>query len=568
MPRSGKSVDFVIRVERFLELEPFELTDILPRDGKLYARNRRQFTYQEVHRLAWYLPDNFHSLSRPKRQEILDWVAAHTKHGQTDYRRYLGTVRRQHFSLRFPDAPAHYRRRSRATESRRSPLVHDAPPSLQKELTALLTFRQNDLVPVGLERRGKWKAATAAHHVGNFGRFFGALACDEASASKGAGVPHEALTFAMILVPAFCDWYLSWRERRRGFYSTNEFGMLIAFNGLVQPRFGWLRQSPELADRLVAVDGFLSQAEIDVIRSDWNAACDRMLDHLRSRTNDIKRVMKSHRDPAEPILPVLNAQDPAEMYRRIEDQIIKWKPSERSDPMGAAETTRDYLLFHIALRTGLRQRNLREMLFTPPDRARTPDARLESLGRGDMRWNDKAGRWEIYMPLSAFKNAQSRFFGGRPMLIELGDSGRFHDRMRLWTRRHRQRLIGPSSDPGTMFVTRGRRPDDDVSMSVASITHHWYRITRKFGIYNPYTGRGAVEGLLPHGPHNVRDVRATHVLKATGSYELASYAVHDTAETIEKHYGRFLPGEKAKKASDILNVIWSNEMSTQKRRGK
>lgn len=37
-----------------------------------------------------------------------------------------------------------------------------------------------------------------------------------------------------------------------------------------------------------------------------------------------------------------------------------------------------------------------------------------------------------------------------------------------------------------------------------------------YGIYNPYTGRGAIKGLLPHGPHNARDVLATHVLKQTG----------------------------------------------------
>ncbi|WP_336740352.1 hypothetical protein [Aureimonas altamirensis] len=567
LPRSGKSVDFVMRVEKFLDLTPFELTDRLHRDAKLYARNRRQFSYQEVHALAWYLPDNFHQLAKAKKEEILAWISAHTGHGQTDYRRYLGTVRRQHFSLRFPDAPIHYRRRGVA-ESRRSPLVRDAPPALQKEMSELLAFRLNDLVPAGFSRLGKWKPATAAHHVGNMGRFFGALSCDPTSTSKGAGVPLETLTFAMIAVPSFCDWYLTWRERRRGFYSTNEFGLLIAFNGMLQPRTGWIRQSPSLADRLQPVDGFLTQSEIDRMRSDWNAACDRMLVHLRSRTNDIKRVMKSHRDPAEPILPILNAEDPAEMYRRIEDQIIRWKPSERSDPMGAAEATRDFLLFHVALRSGLRQRNLREMLLASPDSAPTSKARLESLGRGEMRWNEKARRWELYMPLSAFKNAGSRFFGGQPMLIDLGGVERFDERMSLWVRRHRTRLIGPAPDPGTMFVTKGRRIEDDVSMSVASITHHWYRITRKYGIYNPYTGRGAVEGLMPHGPHNVRDVRATHVLKATGSYELASYAVHDTAGTIERHYGRFLPGEKAKKASDILNAIWSNEMSGHKRRGK
>ena len=52
---------------------------------------------------------------------------------------------------------------------------------------------------------------------------------------------------------------------------------------------------------------------------------------------------------------------------------------------------------------------------------------------------------------------------------------------------------------------------------------------------NPYTGRGAIKGLLPHGPHNVRDVLATHILKKTGSYEQASYAIQDTSEMVAKH---------------------------------
>jgi hypothetical protein len=57
-------------------------------------------------------------------------------------------------------------------------------------------------------------------------------------------------------------------------------------------------------------------------------------------------------------------------------------------------------------------------------------------------------------------------------------------------------------------------------------------------MYNPYTGRGAIKGLLPHGPHNVRDVLGTHVLKQTGSYEQASYAIQDTLDMVAQHYGR------------------------------
>ncbi|HVI99501.1 MAG TPA: hypothetical protein VM657_10600 [Sphingomonas sp.] len=44
---------------------------------------------------------------------------------------------------------------------------------------------------------------------------------------------------------------------------------------------------------------------------------------------------------------------------------------------------------------------------------------------------------------------------------------------------------------------------------------------QRYGIFNPYTGNGAVPGLLLHGPHSIRDLLATHVLKA-GSYEQAS----------------------------------------------
>lgn len=62
--------------------------------------------------------------------------------------------------------------------------------------------------------------------------------------------------------------------------------------------------------------------------------------------------------------------------------------------------------------------------------------------------------------------------------------------------------------------------------------------------------------MLPHGPHSIRDVLATHVLKQTGSYEQASYAIQDTPEMVAKHYGRFLPHDKSALAAEILNRVW------------
>ena len=54
----------------------------------------------------------------------------------------------------------------------------------------------------------------------------------------------------------------------------------------------------------------------------------------------------------------------------------------------------------------------------------------------------------------------------------------------------------------------------------------------------------------------MRDVLATHVLKQTGSYEQASYAIQDTPATVADHYGRFLPQDKAALAAQVLNRVW------------
>lgn len=40
------------------------------------------------------------------------------------------------------------------------------------------------------------------------------------------------------------------------------------------------------------------------------------------------------------------------------------------------------------------------------------------------------------------------------------------------------------------------------------------------------------------------------------SYEQASYAIQDTPDVVQQHYGRFLPQDKAALAARILNQVW------------
>lgn len=48
---------------------------------------------------------------------------------------------------------------------------------------------------------------------------------------------------------------------------------------------------------------------------------------------------------------------------------------------------------------------------------------------------------------------------------------------------------------------------------------------------------------------------ARHILKQTGSYELANYAMQDTPDVVQQRYGRFLPQDKAALAAKILNRV-------------
>ncbi len=117
-------------------------------------------------------------------------------------------------------------------------------------------------------------------------------------------------------------------------------------------------------------------------------------------------------------------------------------------------------------------------------------------------------------------------------------------------------LLGSAKDPGTFFVKTVKKTSLDAAYDTTKFYEAWRTVIQRYGIYNPYIGCGATTGLLPHGPHNLRDILATHILKQIGSYEQASYTIQDTLDVVQQHYGRFLPQGKAALTAKILNQVW------------
>jgi hypothetical protein len=273
---------------------------------------------------------------------------------------------------------------------------------------------------------------------------------------------------------------------------------------------------------------------------------------------DVKRLAQIHRAPFDPILPVLEADSPLGEYRKIADEILLRLPDATKQPLEAAEAIRAYLLLRLGMHLGVRQRNLRELLFCLKGQKWRSERYLQQMRCGELRWNEKKQGWEVFIPYQAFKNHYSSFFERKPFSLLLPDTGRFHSLIESYLDRHRAVLLAGRLDPSTFFIRSYKRMKrkKDVVYHGPSMNDAWKVAVQRYGIYNPYTGLGAIEGLRAHGPHTVRDVLATHIVKLTGSYELASYAIQSTPEMVAKHYGRFLPHDKTAQAARILNQVW------------
>lgn len=564
-PRSATSMIMLGRIEERYGLSTGYLRQRLPYRGRATTGLKLPgIAAAERRRLVWHLPDDFDRRSRQERDHILAWVREKIISGSTEYRRYQGAAVRQRFAMRFPaiasslvhndDSSANRADANDAVEPHTGCV--DAPAALTAEMAALVRFKTSTLTDIGFERLGIWGDETVAQKLEHLGLMFGALVASPDGSIKGLGIPVSQMCLALLVLPSVWDWYVRWRETRRGFYTIWEVDMLRIALALTRSQTGWIRQNPQLADRLKPFPDIIEPSQIDRVRADWNGACDALHKYAMARSKEIERVARIHRDPFEPILPVLEAESPAAEYRKITEEVVRLMPDDNAYPKAAAEAMRSFLMLRLGMHLGLRQKNLRQLLCCPRDTMPSSERQLEAKKCGELRWSSREGGWEVLVPSVAFKNAHSSFFGNRPFRLLLPDIGGLYEGIAAYMSRHRSILLNGADDPRTFFVKTVKRTSTNAAYDQNTFYEAWRLIIQRYGIYNPYTGRGAIEGLLPHGPHSVRDVLATHILKQTGSYEQASYAIQDTPDMVAKHYGRFLPQDKAALAAKILNRVW------------
>jgi hypothetical protein len=196
------------------------------------------------------------------------------------------------YALHFPPLHVVQSQSAGATESL-PPNKHDGrSPSadLVSELAGLIRFKTATFTDAGMHRRGVWNDETASQKIEHLGLMFGALAADPCGPVRGRGVPVQQLTLALLAFPAVWDWYLQWRQQRRGFFTSWELNMLSLGLSLLGRPTGWLRQMPHIAERLEPIPGLLAAEEVDSARRDWNGICEIAQRHGLARIKEIARV--------------------------------------------------------------------------------------------------------------------------------------------------------------------------------------------------------------------------------------------------------------------------------------
>ncbi len=351
----------------------------------------------------------------------------------------------------------------------------------------MLRFKTATLTQIGLQRNGVWGEETAQQKIEHLGLMFGALAASPTGEVKGYGAPQGNLTFGLLIFPAVWDWYVQWRERRRGFYTAWEVDMLRIAIALMRRETGWVRQHPELLARVKPIAGLVTEGEIALANDDWHGACDRLVQHAGFRVREIARVARVHRDPFEPIMPILEADSPLGEYRKITEEIVRRMPCERRYPRPAAEAARAFLMLRLGLHLGLRQKNLRQLLVCPRGHTPLSERRLADLKRGELRWSDRDNGWEVLIPSVAFKNADSSFFGDKPFRLVLPDLGGLYERLEHYIARQRRILLGPADDPGTLFVKTVKVSSRDAAYDQTTFYEAWRLAIGRYGVFNPFT---------------------------------------------------------------------------------
>lgn len=495
---------------------------------KIYMRRDRlkiDIRPDDLKRVRQYLPDDFEALTAAKQQEIYDWVMSNIILSPTDDEGdEVGSREPYRCKLRkhwlHVDTPGTFK----------------APARLRRQVEGLVAFKTDDLIPIGKKRdaeNGRWTSEESVDSkLIALEIFFGAL--------RKTGTREADLGLENVLDLKKIDSFIRYMRKRRGLYTDTITLVLMSLAGHTNPETGYITQHK--AEILGSGKRMSDTA--------WAEKCAEANAFLWSRWRHIKPLIEVGRDAFLPIRAVLDDSKPLHAYYAIADEIRSRTPLAAANILQRARCFRDLVMFRYAGQFALRAGNFSRHRILPKGAPKTSMTKLRRARLSELWWDAKNKAWIHRQPKEAFKNWKSP--ATEDIELPLADDDGLYRELEEYLKL-RPLLLDGHPDPGVLFVadmTKGG--SKTTTLTVGGFSQVWKNMIRRYGIYNPYTGMGAIAGLKVHPPHAARHILATHILRVDGSFAKAAAAIFDTEAIVTKRYAEFSAGHQYELARTVI----------------
>lgn len=400
-------------------------------------------------------------------------------------------------------------------------------------------------------------------------------------ARGGLGLAAHQVTLMLLLNPMIAVAYCCWRMTRfadlivdgvpRGVViSSTEAAFLDFVRGLVDPDYGWLTQAqgrfplPEPMNQPMPTVAIMTGKDVMNVDmpigetpvmpaellakagNDWSASCDAARRVYRVYGAHIRATYKLVRDPHDSVRPILEHPQPLAVVLRMIEEAKRHVPHLVGSGQRHATAHAKILIMLLLCTVCFRQYTLRGLKWVVD-------------GTGGIRLVE--GELEIKVSAEDFKNMRNTDLFGpswrrRDYHRFVQNWGGIVEQFQYYVRVCRPILLDGRKSDLLFPPTRMHRDDAEVPMD-AGIFHQIVRsFTREFCVYNASRGSG-LPGVKPFGPHVMRDIVATHIIKNLDSpnpYAVAADVIGTGETQVRKRYGWIDMPSRLGKADDVFNL--------------
>lgn len=312
--------------------------------------------------------------------------------------------------------------------------------------------------------------------------------------------------------PELLHSFICFLKDRRGRFTNNAIEHLDAFSSLIQPEWGYITQSPHMADHI----------HPPISQADWSTFCADRYDQIIRMKKELKKSgqVRAGRKPQDPIERILEHPEPASwlftLVSRMEENFAL-RASPRI-PIRTAVDARNIVLVKLLTLNPLRVNQLITMIY-----------RVDNTG--NLR-RKQDGSWQLVYEPWEFKNER----GAAKETYRADIHPWVAESIEQYLIDHRPVLLG-TEESDYFFLSRHQRwtqkgPEKNqfsgISRTIRDITRTYLKEVAPKGF----------------GPHAFRHIIATHYLKChPGNYPLVAQILHDKLKTVMDVYGHLQVGD-------------------------